>query len=261
MIDLITLTTDFGPGSCYVAAMKGVIYGLNPQAHVVDLSHQIPPQDLRYTGFFLKATVKYFRANTLHVVVVDPGVGSDRSILFVQLDEGFLLVPDNGCWTSLLSDSPEQVIQLTETRFWRREISSTFHGRDIFAPVAGHLSLGLDPTSLGEPASDWKPLPWPLPEIKETQLVGEVVFIDDFGNLITNLPGELLRAWWSQPIEIFLKETEVRRKARTYAEGNVGEPLVLISSMDTVEVALNQGNAAHYFQSRVGDLVTVTLKE
>src|SRR5437763_3550394 len=148
---LITLTTDFGPASPYVAAMKGVLLAVNPEARLVDLSHHLPPQDLRYASFFLRSAVPYFPAGTLHVVIVDPGVGTSRDLLCVRTAGQVLLVPDNGCWTELarrLKGTPV-VVRLTERRFWREEVSATFHGRDILAPVAGHLGRGVSPDELG----------------------------------------------------------------------------------------------------------------
>src|SRR5207245_11704106 len=130
-----------------VAAMKGVILGLNPSARIVDLSHQIPPQNLAYAAFFLAGAIPTFPHEALHVIVVDPGVGTERALLYVEVAGHRLLVPDNGSWTSLaahVTESP-RVIQLTEARFWRHPVSATFHGRDILAPVAAHLSLGIDP--------------------------------------------------------------------------------------------------------------------
>src|SRR5262249_28116148 len=138
---IITLTTDFGDDSPYVAAMKGVILGINPRARLVDLSHNIPAQDLRYANFFLAASIPYFPAEAIHVVVVDPGVGTDRALLYVVVDGHRLLVPDNGCWTrpANISAVPPRVIRLAEPRYWRHPVSATFHGRDILAPVAAHL--------------------------------------------------------------------------------------------------------------------------
>src|SRR5947208_810352 len=203
MEPLITLTTDFGGDSPYVAAMKGVILNLNPRARLIDLSHQIPPQDVRFAAFFLRACIPYFPPEAIHVVVVDPGVGTDRALLYVEVDGHRLLAPDNGCWTGLLGQTflsgkpvgqtllsgKPTVIRLTERRFWRPTVSPTFHGRDILAPVAARLSLGEDPRSLGTPFDDWLRLEIPSPTIEPDRLVGEVIFIDHFGNLITNIPG------------------------------------------------------------------------
>src|SRR5437867_13151633 len=204
MEPLITLTTDFGGESPYVGAMKGVILGLNPRAHIIDLSHHIPPQEILFTAFFLQSSIPYFPSEAIHVVVVDPGVGTDRALLYVEVDGHRLLAPDNGCWTGLLGQTffsgkpvgqtllsgKPTVIRLTERRFWRPTVSPTFHGRDILAPVAAHLSLGEDPRNLGQPFDDWVRLETRSPIIEPNRVVGEVIFIDHFGNLITNIPGE-----------------------------------------------------------------------
>src|SRR5689334_6880379 len=142
---IITLTTDFGSRSPFVAAVKGVILSINPEARLVDLSHEIPPYDIRHAAFFLADAVPYFPPGTLHVVVVDPGVGGERAILHVTVGEQRLLVPDNGCWILLARGQSPSVIRVSEPRFWRPVVSSSFHGRDIFAPVAAHLGLGVNP--------------------------------------------------------------------------------------------------------------------
>jgi len=141
----ITLTTDFGEGSPYVAAMKGVVLALNPNARLLDLSHTIPPQDLYHAAFFLRSALPYFPPGTIHVIVVDPGVGTSRAALYVETAGERLLVPDNGCWTPFAQTvaQPPVVVRLAEPRYWRPHVSATFHGRDIFAPVAAHLSLAL----------------------------------------------------------------------------------------------------------------------
>src|SRR5262245_62129553 len=153
---LVTLTTDFGEDSPYVAAMKGVILSINPDVRLVDLSHQIPPQDIPSASFFLTAAIPYFPPNTLHVIVVDPGVGTKRALLYVEAGGQRLLVPDNGCWTRLIAAGETPlVIRMAEPRYWRQPVSPTFHGRDILAPVAGHLSRGVDPRSLGPAVTTW----------------------------------------------------------------------------------------------------------
>src|SRR6516162_7812361 len=175
---IITLTTDFGSGSHYVAAAKGVILALNPEVRIIDLCHDIPAQDLRQTAFFLAAALPYFPPEVLHVVVVDPGVGSKRPILYVELANLRLLVPDNGCWTWLIDAARRKprVIRLAEQRYWRSKISPTFHGRDIFAPVAANLSLGLDPRELGPIVSDWVRLDRPAPSQHAKGIAGEVLY-------------------------------------------------------------------------------------
>jgi S-adenosylmethionine hydrolase len=250
---LITLTTDFGTGSPYVAAVKGVILALNPEVRLVDLSHDIPAQDLRQAAFFLATTLPYYPPETLHVVVVDPGVGSQRSILYVEAAYVRLLVPDNGCWTWLLNSERRRtrVIRLTEKRFWRNRVSATFHGRDIFAPVAANLSLGLDPRELGPIVSDWVRLERPVPRYEANNITGEVLYVDRFGNLITNIPGEALTRD-DQPKRVRIAGVEVPRIVRTYSEVEPGALLALVSSSEFLEVAVNQGNAARQLNVGVG---------
>jgi S-adenosylmethionine hydrolase len=254
---IITLTTDFGAAAPYAAAMKGVILALNPAARLVDLTHQIPPQDVRHAAFFLMSAVPYFPPGTIHVVVVDPGVGTERAILYVEAGGQRLLAPDNGCWTLLAGESP-RVIRLAEPRFWRQPVSATFHGRDIFAPVAARLGLGTDPALLGPPAAEWARLTVPAPRPVEGGTVGEIIFIDDFGNIITNI-----RAEWARPPDLLiLGGASLRRGAdfrwvRSYGEAEPGSLVALVSSVGLFEVAVNQGNAAERLSVRVGDPMTV----
>ncbi len=249
---LLTLTTDFGTGSPYVAAMKGVVLSISPAARLVDLSHAIPPQDVRHAAFFLAEAVPYFPPDTIHVVVVDPGVGSDRAILHVALGGQRLLVPDNGCWGRLEARYPApQVVRVAERRFWRPTVSATFHGRDVFAPVAAHLSLGLDPAELGFVTRDWVRLPWPEPVRESNRVAGEIVFVDDFGNLISNVPGDL-----HSPLEVRLADVPAR-VVRTYADAAPGEVVALIGSGGLLEVAIVQGSAARRLGLGIGAPLTV----
>lgn len=243
---LLTLTTDFGTGSPYVAAMKGVMLGIHPAVHILDLSHEVPPQDCRWAGYFLANVIPYFPPTALHVVVVDPGVGTARAILYVEVAGHRLLVPDNGCWSELArATSANPVVRrVTESRLWRPTVSATFHGRDIFAPVAAHLSIGLSPAELGSTVSKWVVLT-PLP-------LGAIEFIDRFGNLLTNIPATALPA---QPFRVAVGEVEITRRVRSYAEAEPGELVVLVSSNERLEIAVNQGNAAARLGVRVGDVV------
>jgi S-adenosylmethionine hydrolase len=258
---LITLTTDFGTGSPYVAAVKGVLLTLNPAARVIDLGHEIPPHDLRQAAFFLASTVPYFPAAALHVVVVDPGVGSERAILYVEVAGHRLLVPDNGCWTLLTEGSHHapRVIRLADSHFWRANASPTFHGRDIFAPVAANLSLGLDPRQLGPHTSHWVKLAWPKPSHDESGISGEVVFVDHFGNLITNIPGPAVAELAGRSGCVQIGEATIRRCVRTYAEAEPGTPIVLVSSGGWLEVAVSNGSAARTLGAAVGTPVRVLM--
>ena len=242
---IITLTSDFGTCSPFVGAMKGVILSINPAARVIDLSHDIPPFDLRHAAFFLAEALPHFPPNTIHVVVVDPEVGSARNALFVGVANQRLLVPDNGCWTLLAEgrDRPLRVVKLAEAKFWRTPVSPTFHGRDIFAPVAAYLSLGVSPSQLGPALTTWRELAWPVPHRTAHAIAGEIIFVDHFGNLISNIPGHAL-AGLPPTARVIIADGVVAWKVRTYADALVGDLVSLVSSSGLFEVAVVQGNAA-----------------
>jgi S-adenosyl-L-methionine hydrolase (adenosine-forming) len=254
---IVTLTTDFGTASPYVAAMKGVLLGIDPTIRIIDLSHDIPPQDVRHAAFFLSASLPYFPQSPLHVVVVDPRVGTDRAILYVEVGGCRLLVPDNGCWTFLPDGGrPPMVVRLEEPRYWRKTVSNTFHGRDIFAPVAGHLSMGGDPRFLGPVVTDWVRLPRSEPKREGKQITGEVVFVEDFGNLATNIPRDWLEAVPADR-RVVIGSVEVNQWVRTYGEAAAGTVVALVASEGQLEVAVVQGNAARRLGVGVGAAVVV----
>jgi S-adenosylmethionine hydrolase len=260
-VPLVTLTTDFGPRSPYVAALKGALLSVHGAVHLLDLSHSLPPQDVRYCSFFLRSAVPYFPAGTLHVVVVDPGVGTERAILYVEVGGQRLLVPDNGCWTGLVrpEQEPPRVLRVTERSWWRKDISATFHGRDIFAPVAGHLSLGLPPDRLGPRVTTWVDLPWPRLRRSGEALDGEVLFVDDFGNLITNIAAADLQN--VRIGRVTVGKEPVGRFVRTYGEAAPGHLVALLSSVDLLEIAEVQGSAARRLGASVGTPVRVHISE
>jgi S-adenosylmethionine hydrolase len=258
---LVTLTTDFGPASPYVAALKGVVLSINSDARLIDLSHSLPPQDLRHASFFLRSALSCFPPGTLHVIVVDPGVGTERALLYVETGGQRLLVPDNGCWTELarLAADPPRVRRLSERSFWRPQVSATFHGRDILAPVAGHLSLGLDATQLGPITTSW--VEWSLPpaRLAPDGWIGEVVFVDDFGNLITNLPADVAAATAACRVEI--GGHAIDRHVRTYGDAPPGTLVTLASSAATLEIAVVQGSARDRLKVTAGVPVRVSASE
>ncbi len=257
---VLTLTTDFGTASPYVAALKGSLLSVHPGARLVDLGHDIPPQDVYFAAFFLKAAVPYFPEGTLHVVVVDPGVGTERAVLYVETGGQRLLVPDNGCWTLLPEGpTPLRVRRVTERRYWRPVVSATFHGRDVFAPVAGHLALGLDPQALGPLTTEWVRLTRREPVVGPDGVAGEVVFVDSFGNLLTNLPGTLLGE--GGRIRVTVGNRAVDGVVRTYGEADPGSLVALVSSLGTLEVAEVRGNAARRLGVSVGAAVLVSRHE
>src|SRR5262249_339489 len=242
---LITLTTDFGDDSPYVAVVKGVIFSINPAARVIDLSHRIRPQDLRHASYFLGTAVPYFPAGTIHVCVIDPGVGSERDAIYAQAGGARLVGPDNGIFTGVLRHfgGPAYVRTLTDSRFRRPHVSDTFHARDIFAPAAAHLSLGLDPAELGPEHPHPVELPSRSAVTFQNRWQGEVQFIDHFGNLITNIPAAGLK---SLPVRVSFNGgvPEPIRWVRTYSAAAPGELVSLFSSDGFFEIAEVNGNAA-----------------
>jgi S-adenosylmethionine hydrolase len=254
---LITLTTDFGRSSPYAAVMKGVILSINPAATIIDLTHEIRPQDVRHANYFLGTAVPYFPSGTIHVCVVDPGVGSERAAICMEVNGRSLVGPDNGIFTDVMRWGAGNVttFKLTESRFWRtRTPCDTFHGRDIFAPVAAHLSLGIGPTELGPIHTDPVKLPVRAAVTFGNRWSGEVRFIDDFGNLITNIPACKLK---SLPVRVSLGGSPlgVLRWVRTYSDAATGELGCLFSSDGFFEIAEVNGNAARRLSAEVGTVV------
>ncbi len=250
----VTLTTDFGDGSSYVAALKGALLAVNPAVRPVDLSHGLPPQDLTAAAYFLADTLPLFPPGTIHVVVVDPGVGTDRALLCVEWAGQTILVPDNGCWTSVIRPcEPPRVHRLEERRFWRPQVSATFHGRDILAPVAGHLSLGVQPNELGPPVHEWVRLALPQPEATPDGVRGVVVVADPFGNLVTNIPADAVTA----TAQVRIGGHSVPRRVRAYGDAEPGTLVALIGSSGRLEVAVVNGSAAARLGVGVGAPVSV----
>lgn len=252
---IVTLTTDFGDGSSYVAAMKGAVLSVNPHARIVDLSHRLPPQDLVATGYFLSDALHYFPAGTVHAVVVDPGVGTDRAALCVEWNGQMIVVPDNGCWAPIVrpTDPPPNVFRIEEPRYRRGDVSATFHGRDIFAPAAGHLSIGIRPDQLGPRASKWVRLALPEPLVTEAGIFGRVMIVDPFGNLITNIGAD------SVPTNaaISIAGQGPLRVVRTYGGAEPGTVVALIGSSGRLEVAVVNGSAASRLGVGLGTVVEV----
>lgn len=242
---LITLTTDFGEASPYVAVMKGVILTLHPDARPLDLTHRVRPQDVRHAGYFLGTAVPHFPPGTIHLAVVDPGVGGHRKPILIEVGGQFFVGPDNGLFTRAvhaLGDNPT-VRTLENPRYHRAEVSATFHGRDIFAPAAAHLSRGVPPAEFGPVQPQWVRLPHPSAVYWGDTCSGEVQFIDDFGNLITNIPANRVK---ELPIHVSLggEPSHPIRWVRTYSDAAVGELVSLFSSDGFVEIAAVNGSAA-----------------
>ena len=234
----ITLLTDFGTADGYVAAMKGAIVEVAPSVLIEDASHAIEPGDIIGAAFALRRYWRRYPEGTVHLAVVDPGVGSDRRAIVVEADGRYCVGPDNGVFTYVLQDA-QQARVFNITARTTRASSRTFHGRDIFAPTAALIASGSPLNQLGTPISDAVRFTLPPPIATESSVRGEIVQVDRFGNLVSNIPSGLLQRGHVARIA----EREVRVVA-TYAEAGVGEPVALVNSDDVVEVAVRDGSAA-----------------
>jgi S-adenosyl-L-methionine hydrolase (adenosine-forming) len=247
---IITLTTDFGLKDAYVASMKGVILGIAPETRIVDISHEVPPQGIVEGGFTLACAFPCFPPGSIHVLVVDPGVGTSRRLLLVRTENHYFLAPDNGALGLALSlEAPRELIQITASHYFRPGTGATFHGRDILAPVAARLALGTAARHFGEPVEGYVPYPAPPPEIREDGTwTLRVIVVDRFGNLVLNLrETEYLRASTSAAPGGFTLElagTTISRLLKTYGEAVGNEPFALFNSSGYLEVAVRNGSAA-----------------
>ncbi len=260
---IITLMTDFGTSDNYVGVMKGVILSINPQAQIVDITHTIPPQDIHGAAFLIDSAYRYFPTGTIHLIVVDPGVGSERGAIVCQTQTAYFVCPDNGIVTHLLHNNEESIHAVTveNSAYFLPQVSNTFHGRDIFAPVAAHLSRGVSIDKLGNPVTNPVQLPIPKPEVTTETIVGHVIWIDSFGNLITNISHEILELLAGQNnVVIHAGIARIDRLNHSYAESVVGEPLAIIGSSNRLEISINQGDAAQVLGLRRGDAITVAMR-
>lgn len=260
-IPCITLLTDFGHKDHFVGAMKGAIQSICPGISVIDICHEIPPQDIKSCAFLLMCAYSYFPKNTLHVAVVDPGVGSKRKIILVKTKNYYFLAPDNGLLSYVLErEEIKNVTEITNEKYWLKTISRTFHGRDIFAPVAAELAKGVPPGKFGKTinACELNLFHHAIPRIKKDGCVGEILYCDHFGNLITNIEQKILRGKTIK--EITLKGKHINKIADSYAEGKHGEIIGLFGSTGFLEIACVNGNAQKKLHAKTGDKVIAHLK-
>lgn len=257
---IITLTTDFGVGSRYVAAMKGVILSINPHANIVDLTHAIPHQDIRAGAIALSETARWFPPDTIHVAVVDPGVGSNRRIAYARIGQQHFIAPDNGLLSGLTRfEAPSKIVCLTKSDFWLSDVSSTFHGRDIMAPVAARLSLGTPPDELGDACDKLIELPWPEVQQVPNRIDGEVIEVDSFGNLITNITREMLTGVpTSDLVTVCCEEHETQGIYATYSDQPPMTFMAHVGSTGRLELAIVDENASAMLGVQAGAPVRVS---
>ena len=258
----ITFTSDFGISDHFVGVMKGVVYNINPLARVVDISHEVPSYDPLDGALTIAQAYSYFPPKTIHVVVVDPGVGSARRPILARSEKHFFVAPDNGVLSLALErEHRASVRHITAENYFLHPVSQTFHGRDVFAAVAGWLSTGLDCSDFGQEISDYVRFSIPAPKATENGIQGVILKVDKFGNLITNIaPQDLpqLFAPHPTPFKIVVGKRELTNMRNSYAAGPAGEPFAILGSMGFLEIAMNQGSAARALQVGKGTEVVVS---
>jgi hypothetical protein len=255
----ITLLTDFGLKDEYVGVMKGVILGICPEARVVDLTHEIPPGDIRQAAWILAWAWSYFPPGTVHVVVVDPDVGTQRKILCAEIHGHRFLAADNGVLSVVLHGvARPKVHEVRNRRYCLPNISRTFHGRDIFAPVAAHIAKGLAISQLGPQVRSFRRIQIPQPtQSRDGGWVGEVIHLDRFGNAVTNISETLWKASHNRPtshVQVNRRSIPMRQAYASVPEGN---PLAIVGSRGLLEIAVFKGSAAQRLNLKIGDRVKV----
>jgi len=249
---IVTLLSDFGTRDGFAAAMKGVLFSIAPQALAVDATHDIAPGDIEAGAWVLFQYWSLYPPGSVHLAVVDPGVGSARKALALRADDCFVVAPDNGLVTRILAAAKRwRCVEITDPRFMHAGVSATFHGRDIFAPVAAHLAKGVSLEELGPPLADPVRLPLESPKRSDNEVRGRVVHIDRFGNLITDIPAAWLDERWSFTIG----KTEAGGLEPSYSAVEIGGLVAVIGSQDTLEIAARAASAAEMTGAARGDPV------
>ncbi len=252
---VVTFLTDFGLRDHFVAAMKGVMLSINPDLRLVDISNLVPPQDIFTGAFTLGKAWEYFPAGTIHLAIVDPGVGAARKGLVVSANAHYFVAPDNGILTYIFEAYPSfEAFEITADHYYRKPVSSTFHGRDIFAPIAAWISRGIPLAQIGVELRDPYRLQLPaLQRVKDTLIQGQILAVDQFGNLITNLmPMDVPR-----PFKILAGQREITSLRKTYQEGAPGEVFVVPGSTGYLEIAVKDGSAASMLKIKTGSPIGV----
>lgn len=261
-ISLVTLLTDFGDTDYFVPSMKGVMLGINPQIRTVDLTHRIPPHGIEQAAFFLKSCYQYYPDGTVHMVVVDPDVGSDRRALLVSTARYFFVAPDNGILSYIFEEESSVEVRAIENKQYRLDSpGATFDGRDLFAPSAAWLTKGQMPGSYGRLISDYVTLPDESPKMHQEVLQGRIMYIDHFGNAITNITPSEIETFRSvtkhEYAGLRVGDLTIKGLKTYYGEGATGLPEMLINSNGYVEIFIKQGRAVDRCELQVGQTVEI----
>ena len=256
---IITLTTDFGTADWFVGVMKGVVLGINPAARIIDLVHEVPSGDMRAGAFALMAGYDFFPKGSIHVAVVDPGVGSRRRAIAVETEDYFFIGPDNGVLSwALKRERVRKIVALENDAYFVKPVSRTFHGRDVFAPVAAHISRGVPLRKLGPLSKDYHRLSWPEPASSLGAVLGEVLYVDRFGNALTNIDRGTLKAIGSRRLRVRIRRRPAFPVAEYYQGAREGRPVAVLGSSGFLEIAVSAGNAARRLGLKRGVKVKVS---
>ncbi|MCM8800891.1 MAG: SAM-dependent chlorinase/fluorinase [Candidatus Omnitrophica bacterium] len=258
---LISLITDFGLKDNFVGLIKAVILKINPKVKIVDISHLVKPQDIKEAAFILKSSFYYFPKGTVHLVIVDPGVGTERKKLLVKTKNYFFVAPDNGVLApTLKKEKPIKIIQITNPKYFLKPVSYTFHGRDIFAVVSAYVAKGDRLERFGKRIDTYLNLDLPQLKIKKNELIGQIIYIDRFGNLVSNIDGITFNNFVkNKGFKIFIKDKVIERLSYSYQDVAGFKPLAIIDSFGYLEIALNSGSAKDYLKAKEGSLVKVMI--
>ena len=258
----ITLITDFGLADPYVGTMKGVMVSINPLARLIDITHEVTGYDVLEAALILQASYRYFPEGTVHLVVVDPTVGSERRPILALTDRYAFVGPDNGVLSPALGDPTfQRCIELTARRYFLDEIGSTFHGRDIFAPVAAWLAKGVEPEAFGEEIDDFVQLPIPEATVGEEAIEGRIIYIDRFGNLVSNITHRMIETLQArtgrQKVAIQIAGRSIGRILPSYEAGSTAEPGAVINSWGNLEIFVKRADASSLLAVRRGEAIVV----
>jgi S-adenosyl-L-methionine hydrolase (adenosine-forming) len=259
---IITLTTDYGTSDYLVGALKGVILSINPEATIVDITHDVLPHDILDGALAIGQAYKLFPSKTIHVVVVDPGVGTARKPILVSADQHYFVGPDNGVLSYAYDHSETlDAWHIVSEHYFRHPVSNTFHGRDIFAPVAAWLSKSWQTASFGEPITDLVRFTIPKPKVSGNVIKGVVLRTDRFGNLVTNITPEDAPALFAEPGKFLIRvgNAQINKLVQTFGQGAAGEAIAFLGSSGYLEIAVNKGNAAKTLGAGRGADVTLEL--
>ncbi len=261
---VLTITTDFGITNGFVGVMKGVIYRIAPDVKIVEITQLVTPQNVREGAYAMWRAVPFFPPGSVHVGVVDPGVGTARRPIGARLGDQYFIVPDNGLLTPLILDAQKEnavieFVHLNNPKYWLPKVSNTFHGRDIFAPAGAYLAAGVQLSELGKPITNPVLLDLPQPERTENGWIAHVTIIDVFGNLTTDLPAEAIVEHMNSQVRIH--GHEINGIISSYGHGEIGDLVAVVDSEYYIEVAVVNGSAAKKLEAKVGDIVEVIYKD